>query len=103
MRRMIVIALLLVSLCGCTCALAGCGDAEPETRKTRFTVEWADEDAAVSTVLIATDTETGCQYLCWQRYNAGGMTLLVDQHGMPLLADGYSRSEGVQPSRDWGE
>ena len=36
---------------------------------------------------IITDSETGVQYLFAYSGNAGGLTVLVDQNGKPLLGD----------------
>lgn len=40
---------------------------------------------------VMLDTETGVQYLQWASGNAGGMTVLVDKDGKPLLYRGYER------------
>lgn len=40
---------------------------------------------------VTLDTETGVQYLHWASGNAGGVTVLVDKDGKPLLYRGYER------------
>lgn len=37
---------------------------------------------------IYVDKETKVQYLFIKRYNAGGLTILVDENGKPLLYEG---------------
>lgn len=38
---------------------------------------------------VVTDVETGVQYLAYHDGYGGGLTVLVDQSGNPLLAEGY--------------
>lgn len=38
---------------------------------------------------VYVDTETGIQYLWMQKGRAGGLTILLDENGKPLLAEGY--------------
>ncbi|MGX8696315.1 MAG: DUF6440 family protein [Prevotella sp.] len=37
---------------------------------------------------IVTDTRTGVQYLAWKDYNKGGICVLVDKDGKPLVKGG---------------
>lgn len=39
--------------------------------------------------VVYVDTETGVQYLYVIGYSKGGLTVLVDSDGKPLIADGY--------------
>ena len=38
---------------------------------------------------IIVDTETGVEYLWEHRGYAGGLTVLIDHNGKPLIANGY--------------
>lgn len=42
----------------------------------------------LSSYKVIVDRETGVQYLHWAEGNAGGMTVLVDRDGKPLLYHG---------------
>lgn len=83
MKKAIIAAALALSL-----LLAGCGSAEASDGvRERF--EHTGND--VQSIRIITDTETGVQYLyvCDQWFNAGmgGLTVLVDADGEPLIAE----------------
>lgn len=74
MRKAIVVAMLTIVLCGCNSVLA---DYSPENED-RFKCEAGE-------VAIVTDTSTGVQYLVWKCGYGGGMCVLVDADGKPLL------------------
>ena len=57
----------------------------------RFTFKIAESKGERSTswTQIVIDTNTGVQYLYLQSGYGGGLTVLVDKDGKPLLAPGY--------------
>lgn len=82
------------------CTLGGCivATEEPETEEAgeASTVQDEEEQPRFQNVYwqsngyyIWVDTETGVQYLVYSNYNKGGVTVLVDAEGKPLLAEGY--------------
>lgn len=78
MRKAIIVALMALALCGCDNTTA---------------VEQKDENAGRfqcegGYVYVITDTKTGVQYLGWQRGYGGGICVLVDSDGKPMLAEG---------------
>lgn len=77
MRKAIITALLALSLCGCgnTTIVA-----QKEANVGRFQCE-------SGAVCLITDTKTGVQYLAWSDYEKGGICVLVDKDGKPLLAE----------------
>lgn len=65
LKRIVFGVLIALALCGCTCGLAGCTDAEAKTSNgSRFEVE-TDQFAFGNTLVvdILTDTETGRQWV----------------------------------------
>lgn len=84
MRKAAIAAALALSM-----LLAGCASAEA-SYGVRERFEHAGNN--VQSIRIITDTETGVQYLyvCDKWFNAGmgGLTVLVDADGKPLIADG---------------
>lgn len=78
MRKAIIAALMALALCGCD---------------NTTVVEQKDENAGrfqceAGYVYVITDTKTGVQYLGWQRGYGGGICVLVDSDGKPMLAEG---------------
>lgn len=55
----------------------------------RFVV--SDKKGFAQGTRIFTDTETGVQYLLAHWRNIGGLAVLVDQEGKPLLDKKYAR------------
>ena len=53
--------------------------------------EVVDKDGLIEGTRIIVDTETGVQYLMAHWTNIGGITVLVDQDGKPLLDRRYAR------------
>lgn len=53
--------------------------------------ELSDKEGFVTGTKIFVDTETGVQYLLAFHTNVGGLTVLVDQEGKPLLDRRYIR------------
>jgi hypothetical protein len=49
----------------------------------------SDKKGVVEGTKIITDTKTGVQYLFAYWGNAGGLTLLVDKDGKPLISENY--------------
>ena len=52
--------------------------------------EVVDKDGLIEGTRIIVDTETGVQYLMAHWTNIGGITVLVDQDGKPLLDRRYA-------------
>ena len=53
--------------------------------------EVVEKDGLIEGTRIIVDTETGVQYLMAHWTNIGGITVLVDQDGKPLLDPRYAR------------
>lgn len=54
--------------------------------------EMTEAQGMVKGACIVVDKETGVQYLMAYWCNAGGLTLLVDRDGKPLLDPRYAKS-----------
>ena len=86
MKRLIAILLCLVMAVS---LLAGCGaveeaDSDGFSVTGRFETVWSDYDDE-----IIVDTKTGVMYFYYDGYNAGGLTVMVDAEGNPLIWDDY--------------
>ena len=57
-------------------------------KQRRFVI--SNKEGALEGTMIITDSETGVQYLFASAGYAGGLTLLVDKDGKPLLNREYS-------------
>jgi len=57
-------------------------------KQRRFVI--SNKEGALGGTMIITDSETGVQYLFASAGYAGGLTLLVDKDGKPLLNKEYS-------------
>lgn len=94
-KRTITIAAIVVALCGCTCGIAGCSESASATEENvvsyRLVMSDVPENATFADATIITDTETGCQYLFVYRSKAGGVTLLVDEDGNPIIDQRYAK------------
>lgn len=55
----------------------------------RFKVEKKKNDKVMLETKVIVDNETGVQYLFVESGYAGGMTVLVDREGKPLLKKHY--------------
>ena len=73
---MALTACLLVSGCGFNSTFT----LPDDENEGRFTCE-------AGSAYIITDTKTGVQYLAWRYTNGGGLEVLVDRDGKPLLAE----------------
>lgn len=68
-KRAVFGVLIALALCGCTCGLAGCADAETKAVQTsRFKIEFHESHGAISAldhmvVDLVTDTETGRRWM----------------------------------------
>lgn len=69
--------------------LAGCGavevDAAQEEKRARFETvytEYVDSDVYAS---IVVDNETGVMYFAMDNYHGGGITVMVNTDGKPLI------------------
>lgn len=108
MERKLLIAAMLFMLFMTAIATSGCSttevaEAEAQSHEVRFhTINESDDDVWVNTTVIV-DMETGCQYIFAKQAELGGLELLVDQYGYPLLADGYERGSVTVLSQDYGE
>ena len=57
----------------------------------RFSTDYQDKGLRISGTKIIVDTKTGVQYLfAWDGYS-GGMSVLVDQNGKPLVDENYTK------------
>ena len=104
-QRNVVIAAIVVMIASAMVALCGCSTsevAEANSDNARFCVVDTTDNHTFVVTFAVVDKETGCQYLFCNYGKGGGLTLLVDKYGNPLLADGYSRRE-VGTSDDDGE
>lgn len=70
----ILAACVLISGCSNTTSVM-----QKESNAGRFRCEYGQ-------VYLITDTRTGVQYLVWDEYYKGGVCVLVDRDGKPLLA-----------------
>ena len=75
MKKALMTAALILALCGCSNTTYV--NANPENEG-RFKCEYGE-------VNIVTDTRTGVQYLAWSGFKKGGVCVLVDKDGKPLL------------------
>lgn len=75
MKKAIVAAMLALALCGCGNSTYELPDAE---NKGRFKCELGNAH-------IITDTRTHVQYLVWSDFEKGGICVLVDADGKPIL------------------
>ncbi len=85
MKKLIALLLCLVMVVS---LFAGCGAVEESgggySITNRFESVWYDYDSE-----IFVDTETGVMYFYYDGYNAGGLTVMVDAEGNPLIWDSY--------------
>lgn len=74
--------LIAVTLAACV-LMSGCSNTtsvmQKESNAGRFRCEYGQ-------VYLITDTKTGVQYLAWAEFEKGGVCVLVDRDGKPLLA-----------------
>ena len=79
---------IIGSLAGCTHHIEATTQTGKPLGHNRFHI---DEGAAnyFDTETIYIDTETGVQYLWVHSGNKGGLTVLVDHDGKPLIAEGF--------------
>ena len=59
-------------------------------KKRRFII--SNKEGALEGTMLITDSETGVQYLFASAGYAGGLTLLVDKDGKPLLNKEFEKS-----------
>lgn len=78
MKKYLIAAILAASI-----LISGCSNTtsvmQKESNAGRFKCEYGH-------VYLITDTRTGVQYLVWDEYYKGGVCVLVDRDGKPLLA-----------------
>lgn len=53
--------------------------------KKRFDIAYEEGSIAVGTRMVLVDKETGVNYLFVQNGYAGGLTVLVDENGKPVV------------------
>ena len=83
MRRTTIIAALTAVL---ACLIAvGCTDSVAVEEKRFKATHYSSSD-----IIIFTDTVTGVQYLYYDGYYSGGLTILVDANGMPLTQEEHN-------------
>ena len=81
MRRKTIIAALAAVL---ACLIAvGCTDSVA-AEDGRFLLEW------YGTTHVITDTHTGVQYMYYYNARGGGITVLVDADGKPLIQEEHN-------------
>ena len=76
----VIFALIAVMLCSCTYNVQKSED--EQIGDERFVADKAMEGS-----IIVTDTETGVQYLFVKHGYGGGLTVLVDENGKPLVKE----------------
>lgn len=78
-RKTIIAALAAVLAC---LSAVGCTDSVAAEEKRFKATHYRSSD-----ITIFTDTVTGVQYLYYDGCNDGGLTILVDANGMPLIQE----------------
>lgn len=77
MKKNLVAAMLAACI-----LMSGCSNTtsvkQKESNAGRFRCEYGQ-------VYLVTDTKTDVQYLVWTEYNRGGVCVLVDRDGKPIL------------------
>ena len=101
-QRNVLVAAIVVMLLSCLYVLSGCSTVEVSepSEPFRFETKAAGSKGLFIKTFLIVDTETGCQYLAFSRSDGdiddvGGMTLLVDADGKPLLDSDYQHKEEV--------
>lgn len=83
MKKAVIAAALALPL-----LLAGCGSAEASDG---VSDRFEHTGSGIQSIRVITDTETGVQYLfvadCFGYAGQGGLTVLVDADGKPLVAE----------------
>ena len=78
MKKHLIAAILSVCI-----LMSGCSNTtsvmQKESNAGRFKCEYGQ-------VYLVTDTKTGVQYLVWSDFEKGGICVLVDRDGKPILA-----------------
>lgn len=97
MKKMIICMLLI---CFCFFTLCACGAQESDEDnlsdarfKVIYTLGVGDnttKDGLMTRIIV--DTETGVMYLYASGAQRGGLTVLVDEDGKPLIWDEYGRN-----------
>ena len=77
MKKYLIAAILAACI-----LMSGCSNTtsvmQKESNAGRFRCEYGQ-------VYLVTDTKTGVQYLVWSDFEKGGVCVLVDKDGKPLL------------------
>jgi len=79
-KRAVFGVLIALALCGCTCSLAGCADAEAKTASDggRFAFEAVEHPSYNVTVMVLVDTETGERWLYAQDTTYGSTAIDIE-------------------------
>lgn len=81
--RVSVKAKLIAAILAACILMSGCSNTmsvmQKESNAGRFRCEYGQ-------VYLITDTKTGVQYLAWTEFEKGGVCVLVDRDGKPMLA-----------------
>lgn len=87
-RRAVFGVLMVMALCGCTCGLAGCADAEAKTASGggRFAFEAVEHPSNSVTVMVLVDTETGERWLYVQDTAYGNTAIDIEPMGAEISA-----------------
>ncbi len=75
------------SLVGCDSHIEATAQTGKPLGHDRFQVIEGDYSSGSEAIIV--DTETGIEYLWERRGDAGGLTILIDRDGKPLVAEGY--------------
>lgn len=78
--------ILCLSMCSCTYSNLEAHDSNGKALGyERFKIIEGD----ISSQAILVDTETGVEYLWISEYSRGGLAVIVDHNGKPLIAPGF--------------
>ena len=78
--------ILCLSVCSCTYSNLEAHDSDGKSLEhERFKI--IEGDSTSQAILV--DTETGVEYLWVSEYSRGGLTVIVDCNGKPLIAPGF--------------
>lgn len=81
--RILVCALILCVACAMFCSCDLSDNTDQTDTNNRFKMVY--EQGAASAQIIIVDTETGVMYLYKKNGYSGGLTVMVDQDGKPLI------------------
>lgn len=80
MKNKIILGIILIALLFC---LSGCSESTAQAQQERFVRIYYNYPC-----IVFVDTKTNVEYLYYDYDNGGGLTMLVNQDGTPLLYGG---------------